>query len=425
MDNDQSKPKPNANFDAALPLPEEGQSINSSHKADSADLDDANKTSNSKDQSLAADIIRKKVQAAYGHEPALDEELSEAEAAKHRSKHQDFVYNLTSSAKPLAEMQSEWHEYYSGLSDTQKHQVWQEFYTSQAHGSHHATNFSGFSAAKEAKLEVKHTHEGKAATPLEVKLGKLKKHVKTHVKHRFPKTQSYRPPKRFQSLIFGLAAGFVAVLIVMFGFFNERFIAPFIQPSRNATNTPLISGEVVGPNPEIIIPKINIEIPVVYGVTSIDESVIGSALEGGALHYADTAQPGQNGNVVLVGHSSNNIFNNGKYKFAFVLLNRLENGDTFFLQKDGKRYTYQVYQKTIVKPTDVSVLGAKDKAATATLITCDPPGTNVNRLVVVGEQISPDPAANAPQSTDNALATQTKVVPGNAKSLWARIWSWL
>jgi len=213
-------------------------------------------------------------------------------------------------------------------------------------------------------------------------------------------------------------------LIVLFGFFNERFIAPFIQPSRNVTNTPLISEALaVGNAPEVIIPKINVQIPVVYGVNSIEESDVQKALENGVVHYANTAMPGQNGNLAIVGHSSNNIFNKGKYKFAFVLLSRLENGDVFYLQKDGKRYTYQVYLREIVGPTDVGVLGPRDKPATATLITCDPPGTSLNRLVVVGEQISPDPSTNtgqAPQSTP-----QPKVIPGNAPSLWSRMWGWL
>jgi sortase A len=180
----------------------------------------------------------------------------------------------------------------------------------------------------------------------------------------------------------------------------------------------------LGNNPEIIIPKINVEIPVIYGVNTIDESSVEKALEGGVVHYADTATPGENGNAVIVGHSSNNIFNSGKYKFAFVLLDRLSNGDTFYLQKDGKRYTYQVYKKEIVKPTDVGVLGASNKTATATLITCDPPGTSLNRLVVIGQQINPSPTGNTPQTANNALATKSAIIPSNSPSLWSRMWKW-
>jgi LPXTG-site transpeptidase (sortase) family protein len=234
-----------------------------------------------------------------------------------------------------------------------------------------------------------------------------------------------KPVHPLHSLLFGLGAGFMVLLVVMFSFFNERFIAPFIQPSRNISNTPIITQDTaVSKEPQVIIPKINVQIPVVYGVNTIDDNQVENALESGVVHYADTATPGENGNVVVVGHSSNNIFNSGKYKFAFVLLSRLDDGDTFYLQKDGVRYTYQVYKKEIVKPTDVSVLQPTEKPATATLITCDPPGTSTNRLVVVGEQISPDPNRNLAQTSHNTLATQTPIIPGNSPSLWSRFTHW-
>jgi sortase (surface protein transpeptidase) len=83
-----------------------------------------------------------------------------------------------------------------------------------------------------------------------------------------------------------------------------------------------------------------------------------------------------------------------------------------------------VYKKQIVKPSDVSVLGAAEKPATATLITCDPPGTSTNRLVVVGQQIDPDVSGNSAQTAQNATAAQTAVIPGNSPSLWSRIVGW-
>ena len=144
-------------------------------------------------------------------------------------------------------------------------------------------------------------------------------------------------------------------------------------------------------------------------------------LESGVVHYSTSPTPGQTGNVVVVGHSSNNILNKGKYKFAFVLLKRLEVGDTFSLQKDGVRYTYQVFDKKIVKPTDVSVLGVGSKANTATLITCDPPGTSLNRLVVTGEQISPDPSGNKVVEQRAPELTDAGILPSNAPSLWQKI----
>lgn len=395
MDDD----KKSNQFDAALPLPGDDKS---------SDASEAKETEHKPDP--ATELIRQKIDAAYKNEPAAEEEIEEVSGLSQAktSKHQKFIQQLLASGKSLADIQVAWHEYYQNLADGEKHEVWQEFYDSHAKAQAHAP------AAHQPH------HKPQPTTPV----GKTIHHVKTQVAHRLPKTSLPRS-SHLRSLLFGLGAGGIAVLIVLFGFFNERFIAPFIQPSRNLTNTPLISdATAIGQTPEIIIPKINVEIPVVYGVGVIDEGSVDTALESGVLHYADTALPGQNGNGVIVGHSSNNIFNKGKYKFAFVLLSRLESGDTFYLQKDGKRYTYQVYHKEIVAPENVSVLGAKDKPATFTLITCDPPGTSLKRLVVVGEQINPDPLSNAPQTTQNSLATQAAKIPGNSESLWHRLVRW-
>ena len=405
--------KKNDQFDVALPLPGGDQAPPSAQLTPKPD-----------DINPAADLIRQKIEAAYANEPSLAIEAGEVELLSpttRLSKHQQFVNTLVNSGKSLADIQTSWHEYYQSLPDEQKHQVWREFYAMHAATSQFAAA-TGQVAPAPAEVAKPPIALPGALKPVSKTLGE----IRHQVTNKIPRARSYRPPKHIQSLLFGLAAGTGAVLIVLFSFFNERFIAPFIQPSRNITNTPLIAdASAIGSAPEIIIPKINVQIPVVYNVNSISENSIQKGLENGVVYYADTAKPGQNGNGVIVGHSSNNIFNKGKYKFAFVLLSRLENGDTFYLQRDGKRYTYQVYLKEIVAPTNVSVLGPRDKPATVSLITCDPPGTSLNRLVVVGEQISPSPTSNTPQVTQNVLATSSAKIPGNAESLWHRIWDWL
>ncbi|HXR49684.1 MAG TPA: class E sortase, partial [Verrucomicrobiae bacterium] len=226
-----------------------------------------------------------------------------------------------------------------------------------------------------------------------------------------------------QSLLFGLSMGLIAVVIFLFGFFNEVIIAPFIQPSRATAATPLIiSTDSVAPTatPEVIIPKINVEIPVNYTETSTDENTIENDLQDGVVHYPTTVMPGQQGNTAFFGHSSNNIFNKGKYKFAFVLLHTLVNGDTFYLTYNGKVYVYKVISRTIVDPSDVGVLGpVPGQTATATLITCDPPGTSLHRLIVVGQQISPDPASDtAGTATASSSSSGTTTLPGNGPTAW-------
>lgn len=357
----------------------------------------------------AADLIRAKLNSLYASEPNARQELQEAEANPHRSKHQQFMYDLSRSGKSLADIQVEWHNYYAKLPDQEKHRVWHEFYAE--HNRQRAVK-------QIASQVVKPEQQGPQT------VGNLQNRIRKHVSHQARASKK----QHLQSLMFGLAAGSVAVVLLLFGFFNERFIAPFVTPSKTVSNTEIIidpNDTSVGPEPKIIIPKINVEIPVVYDEPSIAEDDVQKALEDGVLHYATTSSPGEQGNTVIFGHSSNNIFNSGKYKFAFVLLKNLQEGDTFMLHKDGVRYVYRVFHKEVVKPTDTSVLAnVKGKTAVATLITCDPPGTTINRLVVQAEQITPDPAKNT-QSSAIVAEAEPEILPSNSPTLWSRLITWL
>lgn len=373
----------------------------------------------------AVNLIRSRINSLYSTEPNAKEEIKEVESITQKlSRHQTYMKNLSESGKSLAEIQTEWHKYYQGLLDGEKHEVWQEFYA--------ANDRTKQSPKKQAQPEhpPKQTHVFHEPDVPQHKPSKNTiADAKRKIHHKVSKNQKAKlsAQAHFKSLLFGLGMGSIVLLILLFGFFNERFVAPFITPSRNVSSTPIIidpGSTTAGPETMVIIPKINVEVPVVYDTPTIQEKDIQKGLENGVVHYITTPNPGEQGNSVVVGHSSNNILNSGKYKFAFVLLNKLEVGDTFSMTKNNKRYTYRIYEKKIVKPNDLSVLGSNEKAATVTLITCDPPGTSINRLIVVGEQISPDPTTNV-ASTAQSADNQPTVVPGNAPSLWSRLTGWI
>lgn len=370
----------------------------------------------------AADLIRNKISALYEQEPSAVEEQAEMQRLDHLSKHQQFMFTLSNSGKSLAQIQTEWHEYYVALPDNEKHQVWQEFYAN--HEQIKQASAQATPKPEPVKVVPRHRQES-LPTPDPRSTAAIKEDLLRNVASgKRPLTKS----DHAKSILFGLSMGAVTVLIFLFGFFNERFIAPFITPSKAVNSAPIVidpSSTAAGTDPRIIIPKINVDIPVVYDEPSIAEDAVQKALERGALHYATTPKPGEIGNGAIFGHSSNNILNEGSYKFAFVLLNRLQEGDTFFLQKEGKRYAYKVYKKQVVKPSQVDVLNSQEKPATFTLITCDPPGSSINRLVVVGEQISPDPTTNVASTASSRPGENTAELPSNAPSLWSRITSWL
>lgn len=381
-----------------------------------------------------ADLLRKRIADLYDTEPSAKEERAVADTtpAPKRSKHQQYMHELSESGKSLAEIQTAWHEYYQNLPDDEKHEVWDEFYrqhgnqftydqNSNENHNHTKNNNGGESPSESVTAEPSDA----AVTPKTAdytdtnSVKDIKKSLLEKVAGNNKKRQA-----NIKSMAFGLSIGFSMLLIGAFGFFNERFIAPFITPSTVVSSTPLIIDEnaAVGDEPKIIIPKINLEVPVVYGEESIAENDVQRALEEGVLHYPITPEPGELGNSVFFGHSSNNIFNRGDYKFAFVLLNQLEEGDTFMLEKDGIRYVYRIFDKEVVPPTDFSVLDPHpEKDSIVTLITCDPPGTSINRLAIYAEQISPDPIENSESSVDPRDSSTPQELPSDAPTLWQRV----
>lgn len=381
-----------------------------------------NQSDDNRGANRAADLIRSKLKILYNQEPDARAEQQEAESTRVKSKHQQFMYDLTTSGKSLADIQTAWHQYYADLPDNEKHAVWKEFYDNQkqASGQHNAP-----ADAKAAD------HTGAGHTNLNHSViadRRSRKSIRTTIRANSRKARINRG--HLHSLLFGLGSATIVLLIFLFSFFNQFVIMPFIQPGSNVSDTPIIidpNSTVATTENKIIIPKINVEIPVDYSQTTTSSAAIENALDSGVVHYPTTVKPGDIGNAAFFGHSSNNIFNKGKYKFAFLLLSKLQNGDIFYLSYNGTLYTYKVIDKKIVKPTDVQVLGSvENQTATASLITCDPPGTTINRLVVVGQQITPDPAKNSTSSSQTVQTTDpVDQLPGNGPTLWNRFWNWI
>lgn len=392
----------------------------------------------------AVQLIRDKVARVYSGEPDAAQELAEAKAQRTPSKHQRYMQELSSSGKSLAEIQTAWHHYYTTLPDAEKHEVWQEFYDANQHTPYQklfqkqqATASRKANEATEPRQPaaaapqlapngvVVATHEPAGSSwnyphPNTTTTGKLKNQIAKKVSA----NGKLKVRHHVQSLLFGLASGFVVLVILLFSFFNEYIIAPFIQPSRTVSATPIILGDTTAAQnvpPSVTVPKINIQIPVNFSLTTDDEAAVEDGLKSGVVHYPSTVLPGQNGNAAFFGHSSQNIFNNGKYKFAFTLLHEVTTGDLFYITYNGTTYAYQVFAREIVPPSDVGVLNdTKGKQATAVLITCDPPGFSTNRLVLWGEQISPNPATNT-AGTPAVTGEAPTQLASNGPTLWTRL----
>lgn len=126
---------------------------------------------------------------------------------------------------------------------------------------------------------------------------------------------------------------------------------------------------------ELSIPKLNIK--------KAKVSVGGDDLTKSLIHYLPQSLPGEYGNVAIFGHSTlPQLYDPKDYKTIFTYLSSLEKGDKIYISIGELEYNYEVTGSFIVKPSEISVLEQKKDASYLTLITCTPPGTYWERLVV-------------------------------------------
>lgn len=150
------------------------------------------------------------------------------------------------------------------------------------------------------------------------------------------------------------------------------------EPTEAASSTveptaalPTATQEPAGPTPiaTIRIPSIKLKLPVLEGATQRN-------MKSAAAHLKETAPIGEIGNAAIAAHR---MRAKGK---LFNRLNEVKIGDEVIVETRTGKFTYVVYDLSIVEPTDVSVLNYNDKDKRLTLITCDPVVNPTHRLIV-------------------------------------------
>jgi len=235
------------------------------------------------------------------------------------------------------------------------------------------------------------------------------------------------PPRSMPSRLKPLLSAVIVFFVVLAAFkapvyyYQLKFL--FGSPQTSTQTTP--GSSQIAAAPTLTIPKINVSAPVIFE-PSITEANVQKALESGVVHYGNTAKPGEVGNSVIFGHSSNDWDKPGGYKFIFVLIEKLAVGDTYSVDYKGVRYEYQIYERRIIPATEVSVV-APTVEATSTLITCWPTGTTQKRLIVRAKQVSPQPAARRDVAQVPALNQVNTVLPGTDSNngLTGTVNSWI
>lgn len=357
----------------------------------------------------AAELARQNVERVYNQygEPNQPEEAqpvaatTEEPAAERTMRHQQY----------------DWQKY---------HTAWQQYY--QQYFYKYYANWWQNQAAPAVKAEIAKEVEAKSHPTGEEDLDEraaIAKELRQKIRNTVGKqAKRVKDSSHFKPILAALSVGAIFLFInynqVLVGALRQ-YVAP-----GNTVTTPVIvetSANVkVGPEPKMIIPKIGVDAAVVFDEPRVDEASYQAALDRGVVRLGNSPDPGVNGNTVIGGHSSNNIFNLGKYKFVFVNLKHLKAGDIIYINFNSKRYTYKVTRDPfIVAPTQVNEVLAQTPTPTLTLFTCDPPGANVNRLIIKAEQIDPDPKQATKSTVSEVEVNQQNPLPSVAPSIWDRI----
>jgi sortase A len=148
---------------------------------------------------------------------------------------------------------------------------------------------------------------------------------------------------------------------------NEAEIPEHLRPMVQSLENMPVPTTAPDQAVRIQIPSIKVDAPIVQGDGW-------EQLKKGVGQYAGSANPGQDGNVVLSAH-------NDVYGELFRYLDRLAPGDQIILSTLQRQYVYVVDRTVLVEPTAVEVM-ASSGSPTVTLISCYPYLVDKQRIVV-------------------------------------------
>ena len=132
-------------------------------------------------------------------------------------------------------------------------------------------------------------------------------------------------------------------------------------------------GDAIG---YIEIQSIKVMLPIYLGTT---ESILQEGV--GAMEGASLPVGGESTHAVLTGHRglpTSKLFTN---------LDKLAEGDIFYVHVLNETITYEVDQILIVEPTEMDALAIEEGKDYCTLVTCTPYGINSHRMLVRGHRI--------------------------------------
>lgn len=379
-------------------------------------------------QQAAAEVVRNQIDAIYHQDPDLTHaEQAAAPTAQTTSSATSepaATGNLQYDNQPVAAA-NPYHRTHDAQRHTTSSGAWEKYHTAwqSYYQQYYQRYYTGQVHEIAEKLSAEHTQKAteEPLTPDEA-IYDLRSTLRKQIEAKATKARKSRH--------FIPAA---AALCVMFAFLFLQYnrvlfsnVAAYVSPGNMDPSTLVVdpsTSVVVGEEPKLIIPKITVQVPIVWDAVASDQNSLNAAMDKGVAWFnipGASARPGEKGNFVVSGHSSNDWLDGGDYKFIFARLEQIKEGDTIYVNYNKKRYTYTVTSTKVVKPTDVSALVDDASKPRMTLVTCTPLGTAINRLLVFADQVSPDPNSAA-AATPTSTSMEATKMPSNSPTFLQRL----
>ena len=314
---------------------------------------------------------------------------------------------------PLKAQDQSWQKYHTAW-QTYYQQYYERYYVSQVKAAKRSLNEQAEVHRTAAERLNRQTSDDKTMTQDQA-ISDLRNSLRNRVRGHAAKV---RKSRHFMPIM----AAAAVMLVFLFLQYNRvlfAYVEAYVMPGQMDAESIIVSPNseaAVSSDPKLIIPKIAVDVPIIWDADASSQDSLNTAMNNGVVWFniqGANAKPGQKGNFVLSGHSANNWTDSGKYKFIFARLEKIQENDVVYINYNSKRYTYKITHTQVVKPTDVTALHIGSDKPYITLITCTPLGTATNRLLVFGEQISPNPD-QATASSNNSSGSNTTQMPSNS-----------
>ena len=172
---------------------------------------------------------------------------------------------------------------------------------------------------------------------------------------------------------------------------NNKNVTTFEAPLPIVTKVPEKIADTPTNEYWIQIPKIMAQADVISNVSPFDKKEYLKVLEKDVVAQAkgtDNPGGGQNHSTYIFAHSTSSGLNMVRNNAVFYLLGELKNDDVVFINFQGKIFNYRVYDRKIIKASEIEYINYKDPTKEVLILqTCWPIGTDWNRLLIFGQRI--------------------------------------